>query len=71
MTDTRMVALKTRGWCPAHILPGLAVHPFTFRSDDLPQGFSSFEALMQFAVDELCIDGLFTDFPDLAVARQE
>jgi len=45
---------------------GLAVHPFTFRKDDLPPGFGSFEELMRFTVDELSIDGLFTDFPDLA-----
>ena len=48
---------------------GLAVHPFTFRIDDLPPGFGSFEELMRFAVDELSIDGLFTDFPDLAKAQ--
>jgi glycerophosphoryl diester phosphodiesterase len=48
---------------------GLAVHPFTFRDDDLPPGFKSFAELMRFAVDELSIDGLFTDFPDLAKAH--
>jgi len=48
---------------------GLAVHPFTFRDDDLPPGFGSFAELMQFAVDELSVDGLFTDFPDLAVGH--
>jgi glycerophosphoryl diester phosphodiesterase len=47
---------------------GLAVHPYTFRQDELPPGFESFEALMRFAVDELAVDGLFTDFPDLACA---
>jgi glycerophosphoryl diester phosphodiesterase len=47
---------------------GLAVHPFTFRKDDLPPGFASFEELVRFAIDELSIDGLFTDFPDLAKA---
>lgn len=45
---------------------GLAVHPYTFRKDDLPPGFDSFDRLMRFAVDELAVDGLFTDFPDLA-----
>ena len=48
---------------------GLAVHPFTFRKDDLPPGFESFAELMGFAVNELSIDGLFTDFPDLAKAH--
>lgn len=45
---------------------GLAVHPYTFRDDDLPPGFESFRGLLRFAIDELAIDGLFTDFPDLA-----
>jgi glycerophosphoryl diester phosphodiesterase len=48
---------------------GLAVHPFTFRKDDLPPGFGSFAELLRFTVDELSIDGLFTDFPDLAKAH--
>lgn len=43
---------------------GLAVHPYTFRSDDLPPGFDSFTELLTFCTHELAIDGLFTDFPD-------
>jgi glycerophosphoryl diester phosphodiesterase len=45
---------------------GLCVHPYTFRKDDLPPGFKTFEELLYFVSDELCVDGLFTDFPDLA-----
>ena len=45
---------------------GLDVHPYTFRADDLPEGFSDFESLLSFAIQDLKIDGLFTDFPDLA-----
>jgi len=48
---------------------GLAVHPFTFRRDDLPAGFESFTELLEFAIDELSVDGLFTDFPDLVRAQ--
>lgn len=48
---------------------GLAVHPFTFRQDDLPPGFSDFDALLDYTIRELNIDGLFTDFPDI-VARK-
>jgi glycerophosphoryl diester phosphodiesterase len=48
---------------------GLAVHPYTFRRDDLPPGFASFPELLRFVVDELSVDGLFTDFPDLAIAE--
>lgn len=47
----------------AHRL-GLAVHPYTFRADALPEGYSSFEEeLARFYV-ELDVDGVFTDFPD-------
>ena len=47
---------------------GLVVHPFTFRSDELPPGFRTFDELLEFMIEELSIDGLFTDFPD-AVQR--
>lgn len=50
----------------AHAL-GMIVHPYTFRSDDLPAGFSSLEALLEFCVTELKIDGLFTDFADRVI----
>lgn len=48
---------------------GLAVHPYTFRQDDLPPGFASFDDLLDFTIDELNIDGLFTDFPDIVVRK--
>lgn len=46
---------------------GLLVHPYTFRADELPPGFTSFDDLVVFFALELHVDGLFTDFPDLAV----
>lgn len=45
---------------------GLTVHPYTFRSDALPDGFRDIDELLRFTIDELAIDGLFTDFPDVA-----
>ena len=42
---------------------GLVVHPYTFRSDALPPGFRKFDRLLEFMIEELAIDGLFTDFP--------
>ena len=45
---------------------GLTVHPYTFRVDDLPEGFASFDELVRFCVTDLTVDGLFTDFPDKA-----
>jgi len=46
---------------------GLLVHPYTFRADELPPGFESFADLFSYFATELQVDGLFTDFPDLAV----
>mgnify|MGYP001827676304 FL=1 len=46
---------------------GLVAHPYTFRSDALPEGFASLDALFDFMIEGLAIDGLFTDFPDAAV----
>ena len=45
---------------------GLQVHPYTFRADALPAGIDSFDALLQLFFLELGVDGVFTDFPDLA-----
>ncbi|MGB1140148.1 MAG: glycerophosphodiester phosphodiesterase [Halioglobus sp.] len=46
---------------------GLEVHPYTFRRDELPAGIPSFEALLDVFIEQAGVDGLFTDFPDLAV----
>jgi len=45
---------------------GLLVHPYTFRADELPAGFTDFSGLLATFIDTLKVDGLFTDFPDLA-----
>ena len=47
---------------------GLAVHPYTFRADDLPPGFTAFDELLRFFIVDVGIDGLFTDFPDQVLA---
>jgi glycerophosphoryl diester phosphodiesterase len=46
---------------------GLCVHPFTYRSDDLPPGFTALGALVRFSWLTLGIDGMFTDFPDKVI----
>lgn len=46
---------------------GLAVHPYTFRIDDLPPGFASPDGLLTFCIDHLCVDGIFADFPDFVM----
>lgn len=45
---------------------GLAVHPYTFRADQMDAGFASFAEMVRWFADTLGVDGLFTDFPDLA-----
>jgi glycerophosphoryl diester phosphodiesterase len=46
---------------------GLLVHPYTLRSDELPAGVDSFSELLGIFIRQAGVDGLFTDFPDLAV----
>ncbi|MDG2391626.1 MAG: glycerophosphodiester phosphodiesterase [Planctomycetaceae bacterium] len=46
---------------------GLVVHPYTFRKDELPKYTKSFDDAMMIFCEDAKIDGLFTDFPDLAV----
>ena len=62
--NRRSGTIRSTGLVERSHAVGLAVHPYTFRTDDLPPGFASSEALLAFCIDELAIDGLFTDFPD-------
>lgn len=47
---------------------GLEVHPYTFRADSLPKYVRSLEEAFQIFLVQVGVDGLFTDFPDRAVA---
>ncbi len=46
---------------------GLVVHPYTFRADSLPTQYASLEEEMQKFYFTYNVDGLFTDFADVAV----
>lgn len=48
----------------------LKVHPYTFRADPqlIPPQVGSFEQLLGLFIDQLGVDGLFTDHPDKVVA---
>lgn len=46
---------------------GLQVHPYTFRADSLPPYAENIDELFDIFVKHGKIDGLFTDFPDLAI----
>jgi glycerophosphoryl diester phosphodiesterase len=43
---------------------GLSVHPYTFRSDDLPAGAPDAAAVHRMLFESAGVDGLFSDFPD-------
>ena len=45
---------------------GLQVHPYTLRKDELPAGVSDFNTLLGILLEQAGVDGIFTDFPDLA-----
>jgi len=46
----------------------LVVHPYTFRADDVPSRYASFEDELERFYATYGVDGVFTDFPDLARA---
>lgn len=54
------------GFVSAAHAAGLQVHPYTFRADELAPGFETLDEMIRWFVDELKIDGLFTDFTDIA-----
>jgi len=43
------------------------MHPYTLRVDDLPKNAPSPAAVLEALVNEVKVDGLFTDFTDIAV----
>lgn len=45
----------------------LFIHAYTFRIDQLPPGVSDYDTLMHIFYDDLKVDGVFTDFPDLSL----
>lgn len=47
---------------------GLAVHPYTFRADELAPGFESYVEMVEWFTENIKVDGLFTDFTDLTAA---
>jgi len=50
----------------AHDL-GLVVHPYTFRRDLLPAYAEDYGDLLDIFLDDIGVDGVFTDFPDLTI----
>ncbi len=46
---------------------GLFFHPYTFRIDSLPYYAADYNQLLKIFLDDLKIEGLFTDFSDLTM----
>ena len=44
---------------------GLFMHPYTFRIDKLPDYAKTYDELLKIFIDDLKVEGLFTDFSDL------
>ena len=42
----------------------LAVHPYTFRADDLPEAYATFDKELEQFYFKYDVEGVFTDFPD-------
>ena len=49
----------------------LLIHPYTFRADRLPDYVTTFDELLNIFLNEVGVDGVFTDFPDLVVSFLE
>jgi glycerophosphoryl diester phosphodiesterase len=46
---------------------GLRVHPYTFRREELPAYAETLEAMIETFIRNVAVDGVFCDFPDVAV----
>jgi glycerophosphoryl diester phosphodiesterase len=46
---------------------GLRLHAYTLRRDDVPDGFTTFDRLLEFLFAEVRVDGVFCDHPDAAI----
>ena len=64
--DKRLIESNPQLVSWAHEL-GLVVHPWTFRADSLPRGYVSLEEELARFFFDYGVDGVFTDFPDIAV----
>ncbi len=65
--DAAASSLETTNLVPlAHDL-GLLVHPYTFRRDLLPAYAADYDSLLEIFLNDIGVDGVFTDFPDLTV----
>ena len=70
LEDSTPNALKITTMVKDAHAAGMQVHPYTFRQDagQIPAYANSFEQLLEIFLYKVGVDGIFTDFPDKAVA---
>jgi len=61
---------KDTGFVAAAHAAGLAVHPWTFRDDDIGETFPDIDTELK-AYYALGVDGVFSDFPDTALRARD
>ena len=71
--DSTTSNIKTTGLTELAHAAGLKVHPYTFRRerDQMPAFAKDYDDLLRIFFDEVGVDGVFTDFPDLTVQYLE
>ena len=67
--DSTVSRIQTTGLTELAHAAGLKVHPYTFRRerDQMPPYAKDYDDLLRIFFDEVGVDGVFTDFPDLTV----
>jgi glycerophosphoryl diester phosphodiesterase len=50
---------------------GLKIHPYTFRTDQLPPNAPAAAAVLDALFDQVKVDGIFSDFPDVVVEYRQ
>ena len=65
--DSTAVKLKTTDLVQRAHDMDLVVHPYTFRRDLLPAYAADYDELLDIFLNDIGVDGVFTDFPDLTV----
>lgn len=69
--DPRTGRPKPSGWVRQAAKLGLELHPFTFRREETPACFESFEAFIELALERAGAAALFCDQPDAAVRARD
>jgi glycerophosphoryl diester phosphodiesterase len=64
LVDERREVLPLARWAAD---AGLALHPYTFRADDLPGYARNLDEMLEIFFERVGVDGVFSDHPDIAV----